>query len=194
LRKRANKQLVTFEFIYTKFDPDNKDAFLNLFHHLSSLALNHTGKVPKDSLLGKSINLFRVYRYNFLSYDREQYGKISMILPEFLYSIIIVKDIEKLQFINILKSRCEFSLKPLQEVNCLKKPFQFYQFIYNPFNGLNFGSSVEFSLDLIKFVRKSIDSGVNTFDLNESDLWLLKAILFLIPKNISSSELANYIF
>jgi hypothetical protein len=190
LCRRAQKRLEEFEFIYAKFDPDNKDAFLNLFHRLSSLALNHTGNVSKDSLIGKSINLFKVHRYHFLSFDRERYGNISTIPRRFLYSIVVAKFVTKVQFIDILKKRCACSLKSLQKLNCLEKAFQFYQPPDNPFDS----SNVEFSLDFITFVRESIDSGVTTFDLNESDLWLLKAILFMIPKNISSSELANDIF
>jgi hypothetical protein len=179
-QRLAQKRMDKYKFIYDNFDPDDKDAFLDLFHHLSSLALNHRGEVPENSLLAKLIKLFKVYRYHFLSFDRERYGKISTIPRKFLYSIVVAKVVTKLELIDILKNGG--SLSPLLKLNCLKKAFKFYS-EQSQSNEVYDCFKVEFSLKFIVFIRESIDSGKNTFNLKESDQWLLKAIIQLITKS-----------
>jgi hypothetical protein len=179
--QKVQKRLMKYEFIHDNFNPGDKDAFLNLFHHLS--LLDHRGKVTKDSLLGKLIKLFKVYRSHFLSYDREQFGEIPTFPLKFLYSIVTATIVSYSKFINILNNQFPLSLNPLLKIPCLKKAFQIYR-------GLTESAeffTVEISSDFIVFIRESIDdSGNNTFNLmKESDIWLLEAILFLIPKTIS---------
>jgi hypothetical protein len=167
-----------YEFIHDCFDPNDKDSFIDLFNHLSLLAFKRKKGVPKDSSVRKSFKLFRIYTSHYLLYNQKQLGDISSLSPDLVYTIIFKLNYS--QFCKFLHRPIKHSLLYFQNLDIFQKIFKIYK-ERNKSMIIDRNEEFQSSSKFFRFIRETIYSQILIFKLDEKELFLLKAILFLIP-------------
>jgi hypothetical protein len=170
-----------YEFILNSFEPNDLDAFLRLFRELQSKAIEYKGQKPNDINLkfpiSKLFNLFKLYCHYFYHVHWEKLADVANFPPKLLYLICIrfsrgyifkfLWDINKGNPTDFFIFNDDISkIKKIYE-----KKFNHGRYILCE----TYRASSEASKFLVSIKTN------NSFGLGERQLWIIDAILYVLP-------------